>query len=147
MTDSSSALPRVITEDLGGSPLALAAQRGELAQWYTRVPRGADEWQRYIDELRAGQSDGSWLAKLEPAIAAQGAARARLDRVAAGRGIVVSSGQQAALFGGPLYTIVKAIGALGVADALERATGIPATVVFWGATRSEEHTSELQSPQ
>ena len=139
MMDSAPAFPRVITEDLGGSPLVLAAQRGELAQWYTRVPRGSGDWQRYLDEVRGRERDGSWRARLEPAIAAQGAARARLDRVVAAGGVVVSTGQQAALFGGPLYTIVKAIGALGVADALERATGIATAVVFWAATDDADY--------
>ena len=139
MMDSAAALPRVITEDLGGSPLVLAARRGELAQWYTKVPRGAGEWQRHLDGVRGPHRDGSWLARLEPAIAAQGAARARLDRVVATGGVVVSTGQQAALFGGPLYTIVKALAALGVADALERATGIATVVVFWGATDDADY--------
>jgi uncharacterized protein YllA (UPF0747 family) len=133
------ALPRVLTEDLGGSALALAARRGDLTQWYVDVPRSAAEWQKHLDAVRRGQADGSWLARLEPAIAAQGAARARLDRVVAAGGVVVSTGQQAALFGGPLYTIVKAIGALGVADALERATGVPTAVMFWAATDDADY--------
>ena len=139
MMDPTDGLPRVITEDLGGSPLVLAAQRGELAQWYARMPSGVGEWQRYLEAVRGPQRDGAWLARLEPAIAAHGAARARLDRVAAAGGVVVSTGQQAALFGGPLYTIVKALGALGVADALERATGIATAVVFWAATDDADY--------
>lgn len=139
MTDSADTLPRVITGDLGGSPLALAAMRGELSQWYTTVPRGAADWQQYLDEVRGRQHDISWLARLEPAILARGAARSRLDRVVAAGGVVVSTGQQAALFGGPLYTIVKAIGALGVADALERATGVPTAAVFWAATDDADY--------
>jgi len=139
MMESASALPRVITEDLGGSPLVVAAQRGELAQWYARMPRGVGEWQQYLEKVRGPQRDGSWLPRLEPAIAAQGAARARLDRVVAAGGVVVSTGQQAALFGGPLYTLVKALGALGVADALERGTGIATAVVFWAATDDADY--------
>ena len=37
-----------------------------------------------------------------------------------GDGVVISTGQQAALFGGPLYTLVKALSALALADVLER---------------------------
>jgi bacillithiol biosynthesis cysteine-adding enzyme BshC len=139
MTDSAHSLPRIITEALGGSALALAAQRGELSQWYARLPRVAGEWQKHLDEVRAGQRDGAWLTRLGPAIEAEGAARARLDRVVAAGGVVVSTGQQAALFGGPLYTIVKAIGALGMADALERMTGTPTAVVFWAATDDADY--------
>jgi bacillithiol biosynthesis cysteine-adding enzyme BshC len=124
---------------VGGSPLALSARRGELSRWYVQVPRAAVDWQKHLDEVRRGQADGSWLARLEPVIGAQGAARSRLDRVVAAGGVVVSTGQQAALFGGPLYTIVKAIGALGVADALERATGVPTAVVFWAATDDADY--------
>ena len=139
MMDSAPALPRVITEDLGGSPLVLAALRGELAQWYTSSPRTAGDWLRHLDAIRASYRDDAWLTRLEPAIAAQGVARARLDRVVAAGGVVVSTGQQAALFGGPLYTIVKALAALGVADALERATGIATVVVFWAATDDADY--------
>lgn len=139
MTETAPALPQIITEDLGGSPLVGAAQRGELPQWYPKVPRGAGEWQQYLDDVRGRQPDGSWLTRLEPALAAQGAARERLDRVVAAGGVVVSTGQQAALFGGPLYTIVKALGALGVADALERATGVATAVVFWAATDDADY--------
>ena len=139
MTDSAPALPRIIAEDLGGSPLVLAALRGELARWYRTPPRSSGDWLRYLDEVRIPYRDGSWLARLEPAIAPQGAARARLDRVVAAGGVVVSTGQQAALFGGPLYTIVKALAALGVADVLERATGIATGVVFWAATDDADY--------
>src|SRR5436305_10578960 len=132
-------LPRIITEELGGSPLALAAQRDELPQWYLRRPRGADEWRAYLHQVAASHESGEWLGRLEPAIAASGAARSRLDRVTKNRGIVVSSGQQAALFGGPLYTVIKAIGALGVADALEQSTGIPSAVGFWAATDDADY--------
>jgi bacillithiol biosynthesis cysteine-adding enzyme BshC len=47
---------------------------------------------------------------------------------------VVTTGQQAGLFGGPLYTWYKALSALALADAVEEATGIPTAPVFWAAT-------------
>jgi bacillithiol synthase len=54
--------------------------------------------------------------------------------VAAAGGIVVTTGQQPGLFGGPLYTLYKALTALELADAIEAACGIPAAPVFWAAT-------------
>jgi bacillithiol biosynthesis cysteine-adding enzyme BshC len=132
-------LPRIITEELGGSALAFAAQRDELPQWYLPRPRGADAWRAYLHHVADSHESGEWLGRLAPAIAATGAARSRLDRVTKNRGIVVSSGQQAALFGGPLYTLIKAIGALGVADALEQSTGIASAVVFWAATDDADY--------
>ena len=71
---------------------------------------------------------------LEPAFAATGAAAERLARVRASGGVVVTTGQQPGLFGGPIYTWSKAMGALALADAIERDTGIATAAVFWAAT-------------
>ncbi|MFN7960055.1 MAG: bacillithiol biosynthesis cysteine-adding enzyme BshC [Thermoanaerobaculia bacterium] len=49
---------------------------------------------------------------------------------------VVVTGQQPGLFGGPLYTLLKAVAAVRWAEALE-AAGQPAVAVFWMAT--EDH--------
>ncbi|HKW46509.1 MAG TPA: bacillithiol biosynthesis cysteine-adding enzyme BshC [Gemmatimonadaceae bacterium] len=126
-------LPRVITEQLGGSPLAQAAQRGELHQWYLARPRGVAAWRAYLDQVRASRNE-SWLRELAPALDPRGAAAERLQRVIDGDGVVISTGQQAALFGGPLYTLVKAVSSLALADRLERETGIAVAPVFWAAT-------------
>src|SRR5207237_5109727 len=126
-------LPRVITEELGGSPLATAAQREQLHEWYVERPRGVDAWRSYLQQVATSGNEG-WLRVLMPAFDARGAAQARLARVFDSGGVVMSTGQQAALFGGPLYTLLKALGALALADVLERATGIPIAPVFWAAT-------------
>jgi len=132
-------LPRVITGEIGGSPLALAAQRNQLPQWFTPRPRTPNDWKSYLGGVAASHGAGVWRERLADAVSASGTARARLDRVAKSGGVVVSTGQQAALFGGPLYTLVKAIAALGVADALEQATGIATVPVFWAATDDADY--------
>jgi bacillithiol biosynthesis cysteine-adding enzyme BshC len=53
--------------------------------------------------------------------------------------IAVVSGQQAGLFGGPLYTIYKALSAIKLAECLSQ-RGIKAAPVFWIAT--EDHDFE-----
>jgi bacillithiol biosynthesis cysteine-adding enzyme BshC len=53
--------------------------------------------------------------------------------------IAVVSGQQAGLFGGPLYTIYKALSAVKLADCLSQ-RGVKAVPVFWIA--SEDHDFE-----
>jgi bacillithiol biosynthesis cysteine-adding enzyme BshC len=69
-----------------------------------------------------------------PALTPSGAAAERLSRVADGRGVVITTGQQPGLFGGPMYTWSKAVSAIAFADVLERSTGIPVAPVFWAAT-------------
>jgi bacillithiol biosynthesis cysteine-adding enzyme BshC len=50
--------------------------------------------------------------------------------------VAVLTGQQVGLFGGPLYTIYKALTAVGIARRI-RGMGIPAVAVFWMET--EDH--------
>jgi len=54
--------------------------------------------------------------------------------------IVVVSGQQPGLFGGPLYTLYKSITGIAFARELSRATGRPVVPVFWIA--SDDHDFE-----
>jgi len=82
----------------------------------------------------ADASVREWATALQPAFEVSGAAAERLARSAGGRGVVVTTGQQPGLFGGPVYTWSKALSALALADALEHATGIPTAPVFWAAT-------------
>ncbi|HET7584619.1 MAG TPA: bacillithiol biosynthesis BshC [Gemmatimonadaceae bacterium] len=125
---------RIVTHPLGGSPLARDAVAGRLpAAWLPAVPRGA-AWRDRVAAVRDTFAQRDWLDALAPAISASGTAAARLARSAGGRGVVVTTGQQPGLFGGPLYTWHKALSALALADALERETGVPVAPLFWAAT-------------
>lgn len=127
--------PRVVTEPLGGSPLSRAAQDGLAPdEWYRARPRGAAEWKAHAETVRGEYEGSRWLAGLRPAFDASGNAAERLERVAAANGIVVTTGQQPGLFGGPAYTLLKALSALALADRIEKETGIPTAPVFWAAT-------------
>jgi bacillithiol synthase len=64
-------------------------------------------------------------------------ARERLARFVDEGGAVVTTGQQAGLFTGPLYTVYKALTAVRLADRLEQALGVVVLPVFW--TASEDH--------
>jgi bacillithiol biosynthesis cysteine-adding enzyme BshC len=51
--------------------------------------------------------------------------------------VAVVTGQQAGLFGGPLFTLLKAITALKLAERVSRDQGVPALAVFW--IEAEDH--------
>ena len=68
------------------------------------------------------------------------ASRGSLERFAREDALVVVAGQQPGLFGGPLYTIYKALTAISLAHEAEGATGRPVVPVFWIA--SDDHDFE-----
>ncbi|MBL8959978.1 MAG: bacillithiol biosynthesis BshC, partial [Gemmatimonadetes bacterium] len=115
----------------GGSALAQRGLAGELPGWFVPRPGTADAWRARID---ATARAGAWLDALEPAFGAAGRGPSRVREVAAAGGVVVTTGQQPGLFGGPLYTLAKALSALELADALQATTGRPVAPVFWAAT-------------
>jgi bacillithiol biosynthesis cysteine-adding enzyme BshC len=126
---------RVRTEPLGGGDLTRDALAGTTpAAWYPPMPSTRAEWRARVDAVREQFAAGAWLELVAPALAATGAAAERLERTAKGAGVVVTTGQQPGLFGGPMYTWSKALSALALADQIEAATGTPTAPVFWAAT-------------
>ncbi|HEX6939611.1 MAG TPA: bacillithiol biosynthesis cysteine-adding enzyme BshC [Longimicrobiales bacterium] len=111
--------------------------RPEAVAFYRGSPREVEAYRG-----KAAEVDGRFDAERRRLLASlihaptPGAA-ARLERVLAGEGLCVTTGQQPGLFTGPLYTIYKALAAVRLADALERALGRPVLPVFWIA--SDDH--------
>ena len=125
-------LPRVLTESIGGSKLSQAMQRGEIEGLGNSWPITPAGWTSAAQAVR-GRFDGdAWLTQLAPALG-ETATLPALTRAAAS-GIVVTTGQQAGLFGGHMLTLVKALSARALADSIERATGMPCATIFWAAT-------------
>ncbi len=77
------------------------------------------------------------LARLDPSIApaflAHGAALANLDKLAEGKALCVTTGQQPGLLTGPSLTIHKAMSAVAAAHSLEARLGTAVVPVFWVA--------------
>jgi bacillithiol synthase len=102
-----------------GRPDDLAAYRAKLAEVRGRFGRA--------ERARAA-------AAVRPTSAA---AAARLARFVEKGGAMVTTGQQAGLFTGPMYTVHKALSAIRLAEALEARLGVVVLPVFWCA--SEDH--------
>src|SRR5204863_471666 len=61
-------------------------------------------------------------------------------RLADPRTVAILTGQQAGLFGGPLFTLLKALTALKLADQVARDHDVPVVAVFW--IDAEDHDWE-----
>jgi bacillithiol biosynthesis cysteine-adding enzyme BshC len=103
-----------------------------VARFYAHPPLGDDA-------LRAGARfdfPKERRAALVEALARQNPGHPLLDELARPGAVAVLTGQQVGLFGGPAYTLYKALTAVKTARRLA-ALGIPAVPVFWLAT--EDH--------
>jgi bacillithiol biosynthesis cysteine-adding enzyme BshC len=101
--------------------------------WYPKRPASAAAWRARVEQVRS-TVDRGWLDAVLPAIRPAGLALDRLTQVVNNGGVVVTTGQQPGLFGGPIYTWSKALTVRAFADELEAATGIPVAPLFWAAT-------------
>ena len=112
-----------------------------LAPFFSGNPADTSAWAAAIARTQAHPRRRQELAQ---AIRAQqqhrGApvqALAAGERLADPRSVAVLTGQQAGLFGGPVYTLLKSITALKLAEQVSREHGVPAVAVFW--IEAEDH--------
>jgi bacillithiol biosynthesis cysteine-adding enzyme BshC len=115
-----------------------------LAPFYSGNPASPEAWRSAIARAQAHTRDRRAVADV---IAAQqqrrGAppeARAALDRMRQDGTVAVVTGQQAGAFGGPLYTLLKAVTAIRLAAQVRQEHQAPAVAVFW--IDSEDHDWE-----
>lgn len=128
-----------MVEPLRGSRLVDDLLRGApaLAPFYDGFPLDAAAYRVKLDEVRARfdrPARERAAAALRPT---SPAAAERLRRFVEEGGAMVTTGQQAGLFTGPLYTIHKILSAIRLAEALERELETIVLPVFWAA--SEDH--------
>jgi bacillithiol biosynthesis cysteine-adding enzyme BshC len=113
------------------------AGKPEAARFFAGSPDDLGAFRDKLDEVRRRFG----RAERERAAAAvrptSPGAAARLARFVEEGGAMVTTGQQAGLFTGPLYTIHKILTTIRLAEALEEALGIVVLPVFWSA--SEDH--------
>jgi bacillithiol biosynthesis cysteine-adding enzyme BshC len=111
-----------------------------LDRFYAGNPTSPQAWRAAVERTRAHPRD---LAAIVDVVRTQqerrGAppeARAAAERLRDPSTVAVVTGQQAGLFGGPLYTLLKALTAIRLANDTV-AGGVPAVPVFW--IDSEDH--------
>ena len=104
----------------------------QLAPFFAGHPADRVSIQRVVERLRAFPETvrRAMPDALHPT---SELARAKLERIAAGDGFFVATGQQAGLFGGPLFTLYKTLTAVKLADVLESELGVTVAPLFWVA--------------
>ncbi len=127
---------------IGGSTLVDDYQIGHpaLAPFFAGHPYDIEAYRRKAAEVVQRLSPADRV-RLEPALQpTTPRAAERLRQVLDGRGFLVTTGQQAGLFGGPLYTVYKVLSAVRLAATLERELGQTVVPVFWVA--ADDHDFE-----
>lgn len=118
---------------LAGSRIVDDYQVGHpaLAPFFAGHPYDIGAYRRKADEVER-RLDAASRARVADALKPTTPRAAdRLHQVLDGNGFFVTTGQQAGLFGGPLYTVYKALSAVRLAAALESALGRIVVPVFW----------------
>jgi bacillithiol biosynthesis cysteine-adding enzyme BshC len=112
-----------------------------LQDFYAGSPADPEAWRSAIARVQQVPRDRDGLVEvLESQLTRRGApdqARAAARKLADPRTVALVTGQQAGLFGGPLYTLLKALTAAKLAADVEAQFGVPVVTVFWD--HGEDH--------
>jgi bacillithiol biosynthesis cysteine-adding enzyme BshC len=129
-----------------GSRLSLdyTFQHQALARHYAGDPADPEAWRDAIARAQAQPRERDrMVAILQDQLARRQApeqARAAAAKLADPRTVAIVTGQQAGLFGGPLYTLMKGLTAARLAADIEAQFGVPCITVFWN--HAEDHDWE-----
>ncbi len=124
---------------------------GDYAYNFTKVeglyagnPMEPEAWRDAVGRAQPKARDRGTLVSLLRAQQARRnappASRAAAARLADPAAVTVVTGQQAGVFGGPLFTLLKALTALQLARRTERDLKVPTVAVFW--VDAEDHDWE-----
>ncbi|HUR21536.1 MAG TPA: bacillithiol biosynthesis cysteine-adding enzyme BshC [Vicinamibacterales bacterium] len=112
-----------------------------VAGLFAGNPADPDAWTQTIARVQQSARDRAGLCQI---IAAQlerrnapAPARSAASQLAEESAVAVVTGQQAGLFGGPLYTLLKAVTAIRLARQVTATNGVAAIAVFW--VEAEDH--------
>ena len=121
--------------------MAYARDFSSIAAFFAGDPAQPDAWRDALARVRrAPRNRAAVVSVLAGQLAARNSpvqARHGAEQLADPAAVAVVTGQQAGLFGGPLYTLLKAITAIQLAREVGAAHGVPAIPVFWVA--GEDH--------
>jgi bacillithiol synthase len=119
-----------------------------VASLYAGDPSAPDAWRDAIERTRRHPRPRTEIAAILAAQqerrGAPAEAREAAARLASAETVAIVTGQQAGAFGGPLYTLLKAVNAIQLARRTSAEHGTPAVAVFW--VDEEDHDwNEIRS--
>ena len=125
-----------------GSPFVDAYLRGDpgVAEYYSGSWSEPAAYRNMLAGIDQRFDDDARRRALEALDPPAGAGQERLDRWVEEAGLVVTTGQQPGLMGGPLYSLYKGLTTVRLAERLETLLERPVLPVFWVA--SEDHDWE-----
>ncbi len=105
-----------------------AKARGEAARIAAEHPCNRE----LVADVLLGQNERWWGGE-------EKAVRDNIEKLRDAESVVVVTGQQLGLFGGPLYTFYKALTAVKLAEQLARETGRSVAPIFWLADEDHDY--------
>jgi bacillithiol biosynthesis cysteine-adding enzyme BshC len=106
-----------------------------VAAFFSGDPADSAAWSRSIaathGHIRQRREIAAVLAAQQERRGAPARARQQAQQLIDPKTVAVLTGQQAGLFGGPLFTLLKAITALKLADRVAAEHQVPAVAIFW----------------
>ena len=118
-----------------------AFEHDRLAAFFAGDPARPEAWASAIERTRSRPRPHEAVASVVQAQlehrGAPDSARAGAASLADPRTVAIVTGQQAGLFGGPLYTLLKALTTLALAERVRRDHGATVVPIFW--IDSEDH--------
>ena len=120
---------------------AYSSDFSSVASLFAGNPADVKAWKETIDRVQRSTRDRAGISKVVTAqLERRGApahARSAAAHLATASTVAVVTGQQAGLFGGPLYTLLKAVTAIRLARKVSATHGVVAIPVFW--VEAEDH--------
>jgi len=108
---------------------------GSVAPLFAGNPADPQDWRSTIERVQRGARHRDTIADVLDRQLTRRGAPAEARRAAAALrnpdSVAIVTGQQAGLFGGPLYTLLKAVTAIQLAAKIEAEHGIAAVPLFW----------------
>ena len=112
-----------------------AFQFDRVSRFFSGDPAQPSSWAAAIERRHAHAGDPAALSRVllaqQERRGAPRAARAAAERLADPSTVVIITGQQAGLFGGPLFTLLKAVTAMKLAARVSREHDVTVVPVFW----------------